>query len=154
MPTFREYVKKAIVNTAETEEVVGTYDPIKDWKNDPKGYFLIRINRETNKIEVGFCPTINRITHKFIGNKPQDVYFAITERGLISRLDHAAYLGKELEKAYLALKYGYDYIQDEEFVVKSNIAFHLLSSDVIKEVGSMDSKLIYDKWLKWLKNSV
>ncbi len=43
---------------------------------------------------------------------------------------------------------------EAEFVVKSNAAFHLISADVSKEVGSMDSKLIYERWQKWLKSSV
>ena len=29
-------------------------------------------------------------------------------------MEHAAYLGKELEKAYLALKHDLEYVQDEE----------------------------------------
>ena len=43
---------------------------------------------------------------------------------------------------------------EAEFIVKSNSAFHLLSENAIKEVGSIDSKMIYDKWLKWMKSSV
>ncbi|MBI4176722.1 MAG: type II/IV secretion system ATPase subunit [Candidatus Aenigmarchaeota archaeon] len=37
------------------------------------------------------------------------------------------------------------------FVVMSNSAFHVISSDVKKEVGSMDSKLIYERWHEWLR---
>ena len=32
--------------------------------------------------------------------------------GLVSRLDHAAYLGGELAKAEVALRVGRDYVQD------------------------------------------
>ncbi|MDM7911512.1 MAG: DUF4346 domain-containing protein [Methanotrichaceae archaeon] len=35
------------------------------------------------------------------------------DRGLVSRLDHAGYLGRELEKAEAALHLGRRYIQDE-----------------------------------------
>jgi dihydropteroate synthase len=35
--------------------------------------------------------------------------------GLLSRLDHAGYLGRELTKAKLALDLGWNYAQDEEF---------------------------------------
>jgi dihydropteroate synthase len=36
--------------------------------------------------------------------------------GLLSRLDHAGYLGRELTKAKLALDLGWNYVQDEEFL--------------------------------------
>jgi dihydropteroate synthase len=42
------------------------------------------------------------------------LYTLITE-GRVSRLDHAGYLGKELYKAYLALRYGRSFEQDGEF---------------------------------------
>jgi dihydropteroate synthase len=32
--------------------------------------------------------------------------------GLISRMEHATYLGSELEKAEIALKLGKNYVQD------------------------------------------
>jgi dihydropteroate synthase len=38
--------------------------------------------------------------------------------GLVSRLDHAAYLGSELAKAEIALKTGKEYIQDRGLFVK------------------------------------
>jgi len=40
------------------------------------------------------------------------------KRGLISRLDHAAYLGKEIEKAMVALRNNLHYTQDEELQVE------------------------------------
>lgn len=40
------------------------------------------------------------------------IYEEILRRDLISRLEHAAYLGMELEKAEIALKLNKQYIQD------------------------------------------
>jgi len=111
--SFKEYCKRAKIDISETKEVVGTYDEIKDWVMDKQGYFLIKIDREANRVEVGFCPQLNKVTSLITGQKPQDIYFEACKRGLISRLDHAAYLGKELEKAFLALKYNLHYEQDE-----------------------------------------
>jgi len=37
---------------------------------------------------------------------------------------------------------------------KCNEMFHLVCDDVRKEVGFLDSKMIYDKWLKWFKESL
>jgi len=45
-------------------------------------------------------------------------------------------------------------ILEAEFVAESNEAFHLISEKVMEEVGSLDSKLIYERWLDWLKNKL
>ena len=37
---------------------------------------------------------------------------------LVSRFDHAAYLGRELQKAEVALKNRLEYTQDEEIVLR------------------------------------
>ena len=94
--------------------VEGNYDEIKDFKLDPDGYFLIKLDRKNKKIVVGFCKEDNNILVKIIGNKPADIYQEVLKRGLIKRADHAAYLGKECQKAYIALHYNLDYVQDEE----------------------------------------
>jgi type IV secretory pathway ATPase VirB11/archaellum biosynthesis ATPase len=43
-------------------------------------------------------------------------------------------------------------ILEAEFVIESNEVFHLISENVVEEVGGLDSKLIYERWLDWLKN--
>lgn len=48
----------------------------------------------------------------FYGENPVLIASTAIERGLVSRLDHAAYLGREIEKAYLSIVHGYLYIQD------------------------------------------
>jgi dihydropteroate synthase-like protein len=49
------------------------------------------------------------------GKHWEDVLSTIITEGRISRLDHAGYLGKELYKAYLALRFGRSFEQDGEF---------------------------------------
>jgi dihydropteroate synthase len=46
------------------------------------------------------------------GKTAESVYAKIIQLGLVTRLDHAAYLGSELAKAEVALKTGKEYIQD------------------------------------------
>ncbi|MBK5133590.1 dihydropteroate synthase-like protein [Candidatus Bathyarchaeota archaeon] len=46
------------------------------------------------------------------GKTAKSVYTKIIHLGLITRLDHSAYLGSELAKAEVALKTGKEYIQD------------------------------------------
>jgi tetrahydromethanopterin S-methyltransferase subunit A len=84
------------------------------WELDPKGYFLIRINRDTKEIEVGHCEKQNKVDVLFKGKNPESIMYKIIDMGFISRFDHAAYIGKEIEKAFLALKLNLQYTQDEE----------------------------------------
>ena len=44
----------------EIREVIeASYDPIREWQQDKKGYFLIRVNPEKKQIEVGFVSKDN-----------------------------------------------------------------------------------------------
>jgi dihydropteroate synthase-like protein len=49
------------------------------------------------------------------GKHWEDVLHTLLTEGRVSRLDHAGYLGKELYKAYLAIRYGRSFEQDGEF---------------------------------------
>ena len=100
------------------EIITGNFHKYKDWTKDPKGYFLIRLNKEKQVIELGFCKEGNVIETLISGKIPQEIYYTAIQKGLLTRLEHAAYLGKELEKAYLALKHGLNYVQDEELKIK------------------------------------
>ena len=84
------------------------------WRLDPKGYFLIRVNKELGKIEAAFCDLKeNKVKIIIRGDNPLEVYTAMLKENLVSMLDHAADLGVELEKAYIALKAGKKYTQDK-----------------------------------------
>jgi type IV secretory pathway ATPase VirB11/archaellum biosynthesis ATPase len=54
----------------------------------------------------------------------------------------------------LAEKLNRAELLEAEWVVRSNQAFHLFCEEVLKEVGSLDSKLIYERWLGWLKKEL
>ena len=47
------------------------------------------------------------------GRNARDLVNSLVDLGLVGRLDHAAYLGRELQKAETALRLGRDYVQDE-----------------------------------------
>lgn len=116
--SFRQLVKKAKVDHSDMKEIKGHYDEIKDWRYDKSGYFLIRVNKEKKRVEIGHCKKVNKLTMMITGKKPQDLYAEAIKRKLVSRLDHAAYLGKELEKAFLALKYDLKYVQGKKLKLK------------------------------------
>ena len=50
-------------------------------------------------------------TLTLVSDSAEALYKMIIKSDLVSRLDHAAYLGKELIKAELALKLGMSYVQ-------------------------------------------
>jgi dihydropteroate synthase-like protein len=74
---------------------------------DPKGNF--RIGIEGDQI-------VAEIHGKAVkGTRWQDVLYTLIEEGHVSLLDHAGYLGRELYKAELAIRYGRSFEQDGEF---------------------------------------
>tara|TARA_Y100000310_G_scaffold342413_1_gene445577 strand:+ start:6187 stop:6561 length:375 start_codon:yes stop_codon:yes gene_type:complete len=90
------------------------YDRIKDWRMDPKGYFLIKIDKENNVIRVGYCKIPdNKLVAEITGNTAIEIVNTLIREKMISTLQHAADLGIELHKAELSLKYDLDYTQDE-----------------------------------------
>lgn len=102
------------VKQDQVTELVAEYDDLKEFVMDPKGYFLIRVDHDKGLIEVGFCPDINKLSVKVVGKKPLEIYQTIIKNNLLSRMDHAAYLGRELQKAYIALTKKLKYVQDDE----------------------------------------
>ena len=95
------------------------YDVIRGYPEDefimdPKGWFKILIDRETNSI-AAIHYNIGEEEPDIIikGSNSREIYQTIIRENLISKFDHAAYLGKELEKAFIALKLGRSYVQDD-----------------------------------------
>ncbi len=81
---------------------------------DPKGCFKIMIDRTNDVIAALHFSTSKRNKPTVIikGKTAEEIYAKIVEKGLVTRLDHTAYLGSELAKAEIALKTGKEYIQD------------------------------------------
>ena len=94
------------------QEIKATHDALKEWNPDPKGYFLIRVNKSKKRIEAGFVTPKHTITKSIYGKSAIEIYNTIVRKKLITRLEHGAYLGKELYKAELALRYGKRYVQE------------------------------------------
>ncbi|HLC57477.1 MAG TPA: DUF4346 domain-containing protein [Candidatus Nanoarchaeia archaeon] len=106
------------VDTSKMKEVRGEHDDRKEFKIDSKGYFLIRVNKEKKRVEAGHCGKLNVVDYMVYGDNPQKIYMTIIKLGLVSDMGHAAYLGKEFEKACLALKNNLKYVQDDELELK------------------------------------
>ena len=104
---------------------------------DPSGYFIIKIDQRNKRIVVEHflnnidskgialdpltnkpiqCDKQNKRQYNkiFEGNTAKEIGILITEENnnLISKLDHALYLGRELQKAEESLLKNDEYIQD------------------------------------------
>jgi dihydropteroate synthase-like protein len=82
---------------------------------DSMGMFKISVDRgagvlvAAHYISLDMTKPINILK----GKTADSVYAKIAVMGLVSRLDHAGYLGSELAKAEIALRTGKEYIQDK-----------------------------------------
>jgi dihydropteroate synthase-like protein len=79
---------------------------------DPKGEFKISIDRK-EKLLVATRFIADSCKEIIKGRNAKEVYLTIIHMNLVSTLSHAAYLGRELEKAETALNINKTYIQDE-----------------------------------------
>lgn len=107
---------EVISDDSGIQTITADYDDLKEFVMDPTGYFLIRVDPEKKVIEVALCRELNKVAVMVIGTKPLEIYQTIIKKGLLSRYDHAAYVGRELQKAYIALQQGVPYVQDDELV--------------------------------------
>jgi tetrahydromethanopterin S-methyltransferase subunit A len=78
---------------------------------DPAGYFVIYVDRARGRLSVEHFSNDGRLTTIIEGRSAPELYTVAIERGLVSRLDHAAYLGCELARAEHALFSREAYVQ-------------------------------------------
>ena len=88
------------------------------WEQDPKGYFLIKVDKAEKVIKAGFCTNDNKMTKEFVGKTAEELYHTMLAHNVISVLAHACNMGIELAKAEIALKYDLNYVQDDPLVIK------------------------------------
>ena len=109
------------INKKIRKRLVAKYHKIKDWRMDPKGYFLIAVDKKKKIIRVGYCKftkmgnaPIHDMVAEIKGKNAIEIVNTLIREKLISTLQHAADMGIELHKAELSLKYGFKYIQDKD----------------------------------------
>jgi len=88
-------------------------EPSNEWEPDSEGFFVI-LTDDTSESIICEHYTTESIRNEVIkGMNAGSIYKTAIRRGLVSRLDHAAYLGKELGKAEISLRLGEKYVQDK-----------------------------------------
>ncbi|MCK4810992.1 MAG: DUF4346 domain-containing protein, partial [Methanosarcinales archaeon] len=101
--------EKRYLPDAEVPEESVLAEQKSKWAPDPAGCLRIEISRGRGLIIV---------THRqatIVGTDVCRILTTVIDLGLISQLDHAGYLGRELTKAKIALDLGWNYVQDEPF---------------------------------------
>ncbi len=80
--------------------------------SDPAGYVVVYVDRQRTCLYLEHYRNDGVLDAIVEGRTAAEVYIPVIERAWISRLDHAAYLGRELARAESALRTGDTYIQD------------------------------------------
>ena len=109
------------INKKINKKIKAKYHKIEDWVMDPKGYFLIAVDREDLLIRVGYCKFTklgndveNDMVAEITGKTAIEIVNTLIREKYISSLQHAADMGIELCKAEIALKSNLNYIQDKD----------------------------------------
>lgn len=79
-------------------------------KLDKGGYFVIHV--EDAAIVVEHYDYEERLLNVIEGKGARTIYWTLVNNEWVTRLDHAAYLGKELALAEFSMKHGLDFVQD------------------------------------------
>jgi tetrahydromethanopterin S-methyltransferase subunit A len=80
--------------------------------SDPAGYFVIFPDYGRRLLMLEHYRNDGVLDIAIEGRSPAELYIPAIEKNLISRLDHAAYLGKELARAEQALSNDGSFVQD------------------------------------------
>lgn len=93
------------------------------WLPDPKGYFVIAIDRNRAKIIVEHFQN-GKLAKKIAGSSAEEISKTIAYLDLIGDFEqskeHSMYLGRELQKAELALKNNLDFEQDSGLLMNKD----------------------------------
>jgi tetrahydromethanopterin S-methyltransferase subunit A len=80
--------------------------------SDPAGYFVVFPDRARRLLMLEHYRNDGVLDVVIEGASPAELYIPAVEKALVSRLDHAAYLGRELARAEHSLRTGEAYVQD------------------------------------------
>lgn len=101
---------------AEDIPTIKQEEPMK-FVRDKAGSFKIRVEHAITVKDSYISVTHfkrNQADISFEGKTAREIYEEIIKKGLVTRMEHAAYLGSELQKAEIAMLTGKEYVQDFE----------------------------------------
>ena len=106
--------------SAKFRIIKSSYNSRKEWKMDKRGFFTIKPFTDEGKIKVRFYNSLHQLECLIEGTNAEYIYNTIIRENFVSLKEHAAYLGSELQKAEIAMKFGLNYIQDEPLDLNKN----------------------------------
>jgi tetrahydromethanopterin S-methyltransferase subunit A len=92
------------------ERVIATGTDPQHIELDKAGYFVIHI--EGDALLVEHYSYKDKLIRVIEGRDARSIYLTLIRNGWVSKLDHAAYLGKELARAESSIKHGLVFVQD------------------------------------------
>lgn len=113
---FKDKHKRLDIIENETDGVpeVKQAKPMK-FVRDKAGSFKISVDYGTTVKSSRIIATHfkkNKADLVIVGNTAKEIYEEIINKKLVTRMEHAAYLGSELQKAQIAMITGKEYVQD------------------------------------------
>ena len=114
------------INKKIKKKITAKYHKIRDFILDPKGYFLIAVDKKEKILRVGYCTfdklkkdSAHNLQVEIVGKTALEIINTLIKEKYISSLQHAGDMGIELNKAELALRNNLNYTQDKDLVIKS-----------------------------------
>jgi hypothetical protein len=104
------FIKKVV--GVKVKQIKASYHSLREWKKDPKGYFIIKVFYSKGYFGARFHDYQAVPKLDIIGIDAEAIMQTIVREKLVSSLQHAAYLGHELHKAEVALKLHLSFVQD------------------------------------------
>ncbi|MFX1521086.1 MAG: DUF4346 domain-containing protein [Promethearchaeota archaeon] len=115
--THEGLIEKVMGTSFKPSSITVNEDSEAGVKFDPIGYFTIHVLHNTGVLLLRwYDSSTNSLNGIFIGRTARSLGRIATKYVPQMRLDHAVYLGRELQKAEAALCFNGRYIQDEELV--------------------------------------
>lgn len=115
-PHHRPSFIKKVVGVKRVERVKAKYESLREWRMDPRGYFIIKVFYEKKYFGARFCTPDGVPKMDIVGTDAEEIVQTIVREKLVTSLQHAAYLGHELHKAEVALRFRLNFVQDSDLV--------------------------------------
>ena len=110
MPPLRPQTRDAAAVLGHVASA--TSERPRGYRPDPAGYFLLFVDRGRGCVVVEHYTNAGARTATLTGDDPQKLVHRAMELAIVSRPDHVEYLGRELQRATVALRGGLTYVQD------------------------------------------
>lgn len=117
---YKDKRKRSDISEVDTDglETISQENPMK-FVRDSKGSFKISVDYDNNEIRAVHFRK-NQPDAVIVGKTAREIYEEIIKKDLVTRMEHAAYLGSELKKAEIAMKLGKNYVQDFDLFENKN----------------------------------